>query len=259
MPRNRKAPGMSAARASAALRLLRKLLARGVRGDRQVQIARRGVAEQPLQMNLPRGRIQQVCAAHHVGHALGGVVHHHGELIGEQAVGAPQRRSRRSPVSRDCDDLALHPVGEADRLVVGAHPHRARGLARRRARRGRCPDRCAIRRSPAPSPRVPCACRRRDSSAPSRLSIALPVKVEPRALVNDGPIPFQAEGFQLPQDRVRRPGHDPRPCQGLPCAPASGRRRGARRASLPAPRAANRNAARRWARVRNGRRKACPV
>jgi len=55
-----------------------------------VQVGRRGQAEGVLQQQLAGGVVGEVFAAHDVGHALGGVVDHHRELVGPQAVGPQQ-------------------------------------------------------------------------------------------------------------------------------------------------------------------------
>jgi hypothetical protein len=55
-----------------------------------VQVARRGQAQLALQVDLARGVVGQVGAAHHVGDALGSVINHHRQLVGPQAVGAVQ-------------------------------------------------------------------------------------------------------------------------------------------------------------------------
>src|SRR3989338_4470897 len=52
------------------LRLLAELLALRVDQPRDMRVARCRVAEQPLEQQLPRGRVQQVGAAHDVGNAL---------------------------------------------------------------------------------------------------------------------------------------------------------------------------------------------
>ena len=56
--------------------------------QRQVQVAWLWQAEDFLQIKLARRRIEQVGAAHHIGDALPGVIQHHGQLIGNQAVAA---------------------------------------------------------------------------------------------------------------------------------------------------------------------------
>src|SRR6202030_2671405 len=42
-----------------------------------------------LQGELPGRAVQKVPAAHHIGHALQRIVHHHRQLVGERAVAAP--------------------------------------------------------------------------------------------------------------------------------------------------------------------------
>ena len=53
-------------------------------------MARQRQVQQPSQHALARRGTEQVGAAHHVRDALGGVVHHHRQLIGPQPVGAAQ-------------------------------------------------------------------------------------------------------------------------------------------------------------------------
>ena len=60
--------------------------------QRRVQVLRRGQAKRPLQCNLPRRVVRQVLTAHHMGHALGGVVHHHRQLVGPQTVSPAQHK-----------------------------------------------------------------------------------------------------------------------------------------------------------------------
>ena len=55
-----------------------------------MQDARLGQAEQVLQENLPGGGAEEIGAAHHVGYSLRGIVHHHGQLVGELPIGALQ-------------------------------------------------------------------------------------------------------------------------------------------------------------------------
>ncbi len=105
-------------------RLLRQLLARGIGGDRQVGVGRLRHAEQALQMDLAGGGVEQVGAAHHVGDARLGIIHHHRQLVGEQAVGAQHHVV--AGVEREIFLLpALDGVLEADR-ALGAHPPGAR-------------------------------------------------------------------------------------------------------------------------------------
>jgi len=46
-------------------------------------------AEALLQVNLPRGVIQQIATPHDIGNALVRVIHHHRQLIGKLPVGTP--------------------------------------------------------------------------------------------------------------------------------------------------------------------------
>jgi hypothetical protein len=56
--------------------------------QRRVQVGRCGQAQSVLQQDLPGRVVAQVLATHDMGHALCGVVNHHGQLVGPQAVGA---------------------------------------------------------------------------------------------------------------------------------------------------------------------------
>src|SRR5262249_22177268 len=96
-----------------------------------VQVARRRQAETLLQINLARRRVEQVGAAHDIGDPLRGVVHHYGELVRVEAVGAPE--DEVAHVALQALRLrALRPVGEAD-FSLGFYPDGARGLSRRQA------------------------------------------------------------------------------------------------------------------------------
>ena len=55
-----------------------------------MQVGGRGQAQGTLQQDLARGVVGQVFAAHHIGDALVGVVHHHGELVGPEPIGPAQ-------------------------------------------------------------------------------------------------------------------------------------------------------------------------
>ena len=100
--------------------LLGELFAGGVGGERQVGVGRHRLAEQAEEVDLARGRVEQVGTAHHMGDARIGVVDHHGELIGEETVGALDHVVAR--IVGEVDLLrALHCVIEADR-AFGAHP-----------------------------------------------------------------------------------------------------------------------------------------
>ena len=59
-----------------------------VEHQRDVRVRRLRIAQQPRQVGLPRRRRQQVVTAHHLVDALRGVVDHHGEVVGRDAVAA---------------------------------------------------------------------------------------------------------------------------------------------------------------------------
>ena len=72
--------------------LFGQLVPVGTQQQGRVQIAGRDQPQGTLQVDLARGVVGQVGAAHDVGHALGRVVHHHCHLVGPQAVGTPQHK-----------------------------------------------------------------------------------------------------------------------------------------------------------------------
>ena len=70
----------------------REFFAVGLEDEREVSVARSGELEGVLQLHLPRSALQQVSAAHHVGHFLRGVVHDHGKLIRERTIAPANNR-----------------------------------------------------------------------------------------------------------------------------------------------------------------------
>ncbi|MNL04214.1 hypothetical protein D3C87_1247790 [compost metagenome] len=111
--------------------LLAQLLAGFVDHHWHVQVRRRGQAQQVLQVDLARRGVEQIGPAHDMGDALRGVIHHHGELIGPQAVRAAQDEVAEFRF-QVLALAALPAVVEADRrgrAVRHAHPPRARQLA----------------------------------------------------------------------------------------------------------------------------------
>src|SRR5690606_23013661 len=77
-----------------------------------------GGEEQLLQIELTRRVVEQVGAAHDVGDALVGVIEHHGQLVGVQAVTAPDDEVAHLALQL-LAELALHPVGEP--VLQGRH------------------------------------------------------------------------------------------------------------------------------------------
>ena len=70
--------------------LLAEFVARRIGEDRQVPVVRRSATEQSLQVDLAGGGVEEVRSPHHVGDALGCIVHLHRQLVSIQAVLALQ-------------------------------------------------------------------------------------------------------------------------------------------------------------------------
>jgi hypothetical protein len=85
-----------------------------------VQVAGRRYAQQVLQVNLPGGRVEKICAAHDIRDALRGIVDDHGELIGEQSVG-PIEDEVADFATQQLRLLALNPVNEAQFIRPGLY------------------------------------------------------------------------------------------------------------------------------------------
>ncbi len=141
-------------------RLLRQFLAGMIDRDRDVQIGRRRQAEEILQQNLARRGRQQVRAAHDVRYLLFAVVDDDRQLIGEQAVAAPD--DKVADVAREVLTLrALEAVVARPHLGVDAHAPRmppAVTDAMAADDRGRSRDRRARRKRPWARRRVRGAC-----------------------------------------------------------------------------------------------------
>ncbi|OGA16640.1 MAG: hypothetical protein A3I63_11475 [Betaproteobacteria bacterium RIFCSPLOWO2_02_FULL_66_14] len=109
--------------------LLGELFACGGYRHRDVEVARLRESQEPLQEDLPRGRVEQIRSAHDIRHALIGVVHHHRELVGEQAIG-PTKNEITNLAGDRLRNLSLHAIGEYDRFGFRPKAHRARRAAR---------------------------------------------------------------------------------------------------------------------------------
>jgi hypothetical protein len=119
------------ARYRCGLLLLGEFLADGVGQNRDVGIPGLRQPEGALQGQLPQRRLQQVRAAHHLGDALGGVVDHHGELVGPQAV-SPADHEGAFLVTGIAAHLALDAVDEGLHAGVHVEPPGHRDTAGRR-------------------------------------------------------------------------------------------------------------------------------
>ena len=85
--------------------------------ERHVGVRRLGKAERPREEELARRGVEQVVAAHDLLDALGGVVDHDREVVGDRPVVAAHHE-----VVDHALDVAVQAVGEADALAVGAYP-----------------------------------------------------------------------------------------------------------------------------------------
>jgi len=99
--------------------------ARTVRPERQrhVPVGRHGNLQQPRQRDLARRRGEQVNPPDDVGDAIGGVVHDHRELVGEEAVGTPAD-DVAGDLRHALDELAVEPVTDRDRRCGHPYAHR---------------------------------------------------------------------------------------------------------------------------------------
>src|ERR1700694_5923714 len=95
-----------------------------------MKIARCRIAEQALQIDLPRRGVEQVRTAHHVRNTLFGVVDHHCQLICELAVGTIHEEIADIALHRLLTD-ALYAVREAYRIGHRSQAQGPRRLSRR--------------------------------------------------------------------------------------------------------------------------------
>ena len=77
-------------------------------------------AQQTVQVQLPRRGGQQVRPAHHLGDPHAGIVHHHGQLIGEHAVRPAQVKVAAVP--QQVLRVGAHAAVQKGDLLV-RHPH----------------------------------------------------------------------------------------------------------------------------------------
>ena len=85
---------------------------------------RRLPAQKRVEKELSRRGTQKIRPPDHLRDAHGGVVHHHGQLIGEKPVGAPQQKvpAVRGQILRELPQVT---VGEGDRLLRHPEPRGA--------------------------------------------------------------------------------------------------------------------------------------
>src|SRR5262245_31868804 len=167
-------------------------------------------AECPLQQHLPRRVAEEVAAADHLSHALGGIVDDHGELISEQSIAAPDdeiaERGRNVLYV-----LALERVAKGDRTLSDAKSRRERtvGMTRPLATEARIEEFLGVRGTGS----IVCG----QFLAAARTNIRASRSLQGRqrrfvgfragALVEDRTVPFEAEPFERAQNIVRCSGN----------------------------------------------------
>ena len=82
---------------------------------------RRGLIQQPVEIELSGGRGQQIAAPHHLADAHAGVVHHHGQLVGVDPVGAADDEIA-AVAQQVFAVVALETVAENNGLVRNLQP-----------------------------------------------------------------------------------------------------------------------------------------
>src|SRR5690606_35774866 len=89
--------------------------------------------QQAVKPDLSRRRQQQVRAAHDMRDALGGIIHDHGELVGEWPVGTAD--DEIADIAREIlADMALQAILEAEQTVFrDTHAQGASALSRRQS------------------------------------------------------------------------------------------------------------------------------
>jgi hypothetical protein len=190
-----------------------------------VEVARLRITEQALQMDLARGRVDQVRAAHHVGDALLRVVHHNRQLIGNLAV-----RAIQNEISDLTREILLAQSLDAVRERLRVLPHVE----------AQCPRRLAGRQSGPAGPGIDLRAVRREperrigdlaarATAPIRARLQLLqrrfIARAAQALIKDRSIPGEPEALEDAQDVVGRAGLCARRVEVLDAQePASARR-----------------------------------
>ncbi len=149
-------------------------------------------------------RVQQIDASHDGRDALLGVVDNYGQMVSGQAVAAHDdvvpERGREVRL-----DVALQTVVELQSAGVDAHADRgvygrkvAVTTGARVSRRFSVVGRANLAARAAATESLT------SGEQPSRCGV---VRCAPGALIENGPIPFELESFERPQDLVGRSGH----------------------------------------------------
>ncbi len=162
-------------------------------------VSRHGQVELLLQVDLPRGGVQEVLTAQDVGDPLVGVIHHGGEMIGVVPIAAVHHEVAHF-ACQVLNDLPLHAVLEPDRGSGNPHPQgMPPGLSTVMlvpARPGIDAPRVRFRQFPTGA-----GTGVHQSACPQpfqRFTIA----VQPLPLVEYAAVPVESQGFQAVEDGV---------------------------------------------------------
>ena len=186
--------------------LLGELLAIVGRDQWQVRQAGHRQVERGLQQALPGAVVEQIEPAHDVGDALLGIIHHHGQLIGPQAIASLEHHiAERGEIQLDRALQAVLPASDG--------PSAAEALCRTHIQP---PGMLALGRfgsltAPAGvdgvlAPLLARAITRVGDTTGLQLLECLGVGGVTLALIAELAIALQAEGIQLAQDVIGAPG-----------------------------------------------------
>lgn len=167
-------------------------------GKWQVEVARSGKFQGLLEQDLPRGRGEEIRAAHHVGDALCGIVDRDGKLIGMEAIASAQheRASRTCYVGAHRTEA---PIVEVDDPIRNAQSYSARARGGRiRAGRGVEQLISLFLRPASERDELAAAAAAVHGQSELRQSIERRVILPgTRALAQDRSVPFEAKSIQI--------------------------------------------------------------
>lgn len=172
-----------------------------------MRVAGLAESQRALQQDLAGCREQQVRTAHHLSDPLKGIVDDDGELIGVDAVGAPQYEVAGGFL----DNLllwSLDAVFEGERARRSAEALGACPPPERKTVPAGAGVNGSLGSRAAGSGNLGAAASARIGQTPSRECVeCISVDVGPKALMDHGFIPFETERAQGAEDQVCRPGN----------------------------------------------------
>src|SRR5690606_38742772 len=176
---------------------------------RQMQIGGLREAERALEVTLRGDAVEQIPPADNRRHPLIAVVDHDREVVGRQAVPAPDHVVAVAGHGRGLE-APLQRVVEPGPRAVYAHAHRriARGDSERAAG-ARIAGRTVVRGRERPQLAARAAAPEREP-APQQREAGVRIRLEPAALAQAAAVPAELEGFERAQDVVRGSGDLPR-------------------------------------------------